>query len=182
MRDIGAIKPLFPLQGEKVSLHLFNREDITESYVGWLNDKEVVRYSNQRFIHHSMESCLDYFSSFQKNNALFIAIRLKDNCQMVGTMTVYFNYHHKLADIGIMVGEKSCWGKGIGKDAWMTLLNFLSKEVEVRKITGGTLDLNSGMIKIMRDAGMKEDGVRQGHELIDGQPHDILHFTMMSHE
>ncbi|MDP1604346.1 MAG: GNAT family protein [Legionella sp.] len=182
MRDIISIKSFFPLQGEQVHLHLFKREDITESYVGWLNDKDVVRYSNQRFINHSIASSVDYFNSFQKNNALFVAIRLKDTGQMVGTMTVYFNYQHQVADIGIMIGEKNCWGKGIGKDAWLTLLTFLSNEVGVRKITGGTLALNLGMIKIMRETGMKEDGVRREHELVDGKAHDILHFTKLSHE
>jgi [ribosomal protein S5]-alanine N-acetyltransferase len=182
MRDIESIKTFFPLRGEQIDLHLFIREDITDFYVGWLNDKDVVRYSNQRFIDHSIESCVNYFDSFQKNKALFIAVRSKDTRQMIGTMTVYFNYPHKVADIGIMIGEKSYWGKGIGKDAWITMLTFLHKDVGVRKITGGTLALNLGMIKIMRDAGMQEDGVRREQELVDGHPHDILYFTKLTHE
>ena len=40
---------LFPVQGHRVVLGLFNEAHIGKKYLGWLNDPEVVRYSNQRF-------------------------------------------------------------------------------------------------------------------------------------
>ena len=29
-------------------------DDITPNYVGWLNDQSLMRYSNQRFINHTL--------------------------------------------------------------------------------------------------------------------------------
>ncbi|MCC6247256.1 MAG: hypothetical protein IT499_05810, partial [Rubrivivax sp.] len=36
------------LRGRRVRLRPFTAADITDAYIGWLNDPEVVRYSNQR--------------------------------------------------------------------------------------------------------------------------------------
>jgi hypothetical protein len=38
-------------------LRPFEAADINATYLGWLNDPEVTRYSNQRFHQHTPESC-----------------------------------------------------------------------------------------------------------------------------
>ncbi len=176
------IKRLLPLSGGKVKLELFKESNITGSYVRWLNDPDVVRYSNQRFKRHTQESCLKYFQSFEKADALFITVSEKETGTTVGTMTVYFNLQHETADIGIMIGDKNHWGKGLGKDAWATMLNFLINQCKFRKVTGGTLACNKGMIKIMQETGMQADGIRRLQEIVEDTPYDILHFAKFQTE
>ena len=65
---------MFMLQGEKVLIRLFDIQDITKSYINWLNDAEVVRYSNQRFTNHTYESCVRYLSSFTETDNYFLNI------------------------------------------------------------------------------------------------------------
>ena len=150
MQKISNIKKKFPLAGENLDLVLFNPDHICDEYVGWLNDKEVVKYSNQRFKHHDINSCLAYYRSFECSENLFIAIHSKVQNKFIGTMPVYYSKYHDVADIGIMIGDKNYWGKGLGYEAWKLLMNFLISEVNVRKVTGGTLSCNSSMIKIMK--------------------------------
>jgi len=177
MRDIRELKALFPLRGKNVELRLFSQSDISDRYVSWLSDPDIVRYSNQRFKEHSLESCQQYLKSFTDAPALFVAIYPLNKEQMIGTMTVYFNPHHQTADIGIMVGEKEQWGTGIGRDSWQRLLSFLSHEAKLRKITGGTLACNKGMVSIMQSSNMTPDGIRHQQELVDGEAYDMLHFA-----
>jgi RimJ/RimL family protein N-acetyltransferase len=169
------IRSLFPLQGSRISLKLFQENDITEDYLSWLNDPEVVKFSNQRFKQHSKESCLNYLHSFANANALFLSIQ-NQQCPL-GTMSVYFNPHHQTADIGIMVGNKNCWGQGIGYEAWLLLLTTLIETVSVRKVTGGTLSCNKSMVRIMEKCGMQPDGIRCAHEMVGGKVYDIIHFA-----
>jgi RimJ/RimL family protein N-acetyltransferase len=169
------IRALFPLQGPRITLELFQEKYITEDYIGWLNDPEVVKYSNQRFKQHSRESCLNYLQTFENANAIFLSIQNQE--YHLGTMSVYFNPQHQTADIGIMVGNKNCWGEGIGYEAWLLLLTTLVETASVRKVTGGTLSCNKSMIRIMEKSGMQPDGIRRSQEIVDGKIYDIIHYS-----
>lgn len=171
------IMNLFPLIGNDIELSLFSESDLIDSYVGWLNDSTVVRYSNQRFHHHTADSSLQYLQSIKHADAIFIGIKDHQTKSLIGTMTVYFNRCHQTADMGIMLGNKDYWGKGIGQQAWGLLLDCLLTQAVVRKVTGGTLSCNHGMVSIMKKVKMIPDGIRVSQELVEGQLHDIVHFA-----
>ena len=114
MIDLYRITDFLPIEGECVSLKTYTVNNITDDYLSWLNDPETVRYSNQRFTQHTRQSSLDYLQTFVNTENLFIAIYLKKKEIYVGTMNVYISAAHETADIGIMVGDRKCWGTGIG--------------------------------------------------------------------
>lgn len=167
----------FVLIGNKVLLKPFSASDINESYVGWLNDPDVVRFSNQRFLKHSSESCSRYLASFEGTANMFISIcRLSDD-RPIGTLTAYVASHHGTVDVGIMIGDKSVWGGGYGQDAWDTFTNWLLEHEDIRKLTAGTLACNFGMIKVMERSGMTLEAMKKAQEIVEGQPVDILYFA-----
>lgn len=166
-------QPSLVLRGQVVTLHRFQVADIGPDYVGWLNDGQLMRYSNQRFRRHDAASCRAYLASFDDSDNLFMAIRHAG--VLVGTMTVYRAAVHGTADIGLLIGAGG-QGRGWGRDAWATMLAHLLAG-GTRKVTGGTLRCNGPMVRIMQACGMVPDGVRSGQELVDGQPQDILYFA-----
>lgn len=168
------------IYGKDVVLRPFNKEDITERYVAWLNDPEVVRYSNQRFHLHSIDSCRDYYAGFAETSNLFLKIVRRIDGVMVGTMTAYLSAEHRTADMGIMVGDRSSWGMGIGQDAWDSLLKALFAQGRLRKITGGTMRCNQAMVRIMERSGMTLECVRPQQELLDGKPQDLVFYGTFS--
>jgi len=165
------------LKGEKVLLRPFTVSDINESYIGWLNDKEVVRFSNQRFLRHDQESSLRYLASFEGTDTLFISVRRLSDDSPVGTMTAYVSSHHGTVDVGVLIGDKSVWGMGYGQDAWNTLTNWLLERDDIRKLTAGTLACNYGMIKLMERSGMHHEATRSEQEIVNGQAVDILYYA-----
>jgi [ribosomal protein S5]-alanine N-acetyltransferase len=168
------------LLGEKIFLRPFTITDISPAYISWLNDPIVMRYSNQRFVHHTEESCRRYFDSFTNTENLFISVRTKIDDLAVGTMTAYVSLHHETADIGIMIGCRSVWCTGIGQDAWNTILNWFIDRRQIRKITAGTMRSNQAMINLMERSGMKLEAIRPKQELLDGIPQDILLYGKLS--
>jgi ribosomal-protein-alanine N-acetyltransferase len=166
------------LLGNKVSLHRFNETCITPEYLDWLHDSEVVRYSNQRFRKHTEQTCSAYLASFDNSANLFIAIRMRNSGRMIGTMTAYISIPHGTADIGLMVGDRTQWGKGVGLDAWKTLLRHLLTVRRMRKVTGGTLRCNIGMIRIMEKSGMQLEAVRTKQQMVEGDAQDELYFAI----
>lgn len=164
------------LVGEQVVLKPFCAYDISTEYVDWLNDPLVVKYSNQRFTIHSRASCEFYLASFDGTPNRFIKIEQKDNGRCVGTMTAYVSVPHRTVDVGILIGCSSVWGKGVGQDAWDTLLRWLLDQSFVRKVTAGAMGCNQAMVKIMERSGMVMEAVRPQQELLDGVPKDLVYY------
>lgn len=162
------------LEGERVAIEPFAVSDIGAAYVSWLNDPEVVRFSNQRFRAHTIESCQAYFASFADSPNLFVAVRDRADDRLVGTMTAYRTLHHGTVDIGIMIGDRRCWGAGFGQEAWDLLLGWLLALPDIRKATAGTLACNHGMVRLMERSAMTLEGVRVAQEIVEGVPQDIV--------
>ena len=165
------------LSGESILLTPFMCNDITDEYLIWLHDLKVLRYSNQRFQNHTKESCIEYLESFSSSDNIFLAIRMRDDNRMIGTMTAYFSPHHGTVDIGLMIGDVKQWGKGLGVDSWSTLMDYLLSERLVRKVTGGTLRSNIGMIRIMERSGMHLEAIREKQQLFENEAQDELYFA-----
>ena len=168
------------LTGDKISLQSILGENITDEYVSWLNDREVIRFSNQRFVQHSKESCLDYAQSFLGTDNLFLSVKENQSGQIIGSITAYLNLHHCTADMGLMIGDRSVWGNGYGLEAWLLLMRYLFDTAKIRKITGGTLRDNISMIKIMERSGMQLEAIRKEQEVIADVAIDMLLFAKFS--
>jgi ribosomal-protein-alanine N-acetyltransferase len=165
------------LVGKLTLLEPFTAADISDQYLGWLKDPEVVHFSNQRFRVHTRESSQAYLDSFAGSGNLFLGIRLAEDRRLVGTITAYRSQPHQTADMGILVGDRACWGRGIGLDAWSCLMDYLLDGCRLRKVTGGTLRCNIGMVRIMERSGMILEAVRAKQELVDQVPQDALYYA-----
>jgi len=174
--------PKHTLLGRKVALTPMHPADIDERHVGWLNDPEVVRFSNQRFMTHDLDTCLTYLRGFDHSSHRYFSIRRRDNDERIGTITAYASVHHGTVDLGLMIGERSAWGLGYGLDAWDTLQQAALATRGVRKLTGGTLACNLGMIRIFERAGMQLEAARRAQEQVDDQPQDIVYYARFTAE
>jgi RimJ/RimL family protein N-acetyltransferase len=168
-----AIAAMPVLTGGRVRLRPFGPDDICDTYLGWLHDPEVLRYSNQRFVQHSRATCQRYLDSFAGTANHFISVRLAGDDRPIGTLTAYRSLPHGTVDIGILMGERSVWGQGLGLDAFSTLVQWWLTVPGIRKITAGTLRCNVGMLRVAERAGLALEAVRPAQELVDGVPTDL---------
>jgi len=146
-------------------------------YVGWLNDPELMRFSNQRFRTHTEATQRAYVASFAGGPSLLLAMRLAGDGRMVGTMTAYVAPAHGTADMGLLIGERTLWGQGYGLEAWSALMAHLLGPLGLRKVTAGAVRANAAMCAIMERSGMQLEAVRRRHEIIDGVENDVLLFA-----
>lgn len=161
----------------------FSAAHLTPRYVGWLNDPEVVRYSDQRFRRHTLESCRAYWQSFEGTaNGFWAVVDRVGEHGHIGTLTSYLETTHSVANVGIMIGERSTWGHGYGLEAWNGLCGYLLRELGLRKVEAGTLEVNTPMVSIMRRSGMVEDGRRTRQCLFDGREVDIVFAALFNHQ
>ncbi len=164
------------LETRRLVLSPFNQSFLSQSYVSWLNDPEVVKYSEQRHVKHNLQSCAEFVASCDGQHKMLWAIEETEHkLGHVGNIDATIDRINKVADISILLGQKDIWGKGIGLEAFTAVIEFLLHKQMVRKVTAGTMACNVGMRAIMKKALMKEEAIKFSHYLLDGKPVDLVY-------
>lgn len=141
-----------------------------ELHVTWLNNPQVVRYSEQRHLTHTKATQIDYIQDLPRTSTF---LEISDGLTVIGTMTIHREEMNKVANIGIMIGDTSRWGKGLGFEAWECVCDDLL-ENEVRKIEAGCMMVNKPMLGIFQKYEMFCDGFLTNHFIFEGGVTDLV--------
>ncbi len=158
------------IEGERLYLRNVELADAKSSYAEWMNDPEVVRYTESRFQKHTIESLRGYISGMQRPDVVFFAIVLKDGDRHIGNIKLGpINRFHQTADVGIIIGDKPSWGSGYGAEAIKLAVGYAFDTLKLHKLTAGCYAVNKRAIEAFKKAGFKIEGVkRQQWRLDDG--------------
>lgn len=164
-------------KGNSVELFALELSDVTDAYVGWLNDPSVNRYLESRFSDHSIESTRKFVADcLASPSTLLLGIKSIDfEGAHVGNIKIGpIDRHHGLGEVGILVGDKNAWGRGIGSAAIRLIMNIARDDLGLRKLTAGCYVSNVGSQKAFLQAGFYIAGERKAHFLMDGEPESIV--------
>jgi len=153
----------------------FNEHQITPEYLSWLNNKEHMKFSNQRHHSHTYESALKYLKSFEYSDSYFLSIESKEN-HLLGTCTVYYDPHNHVANVGLLISPTSS-NKGVATSVFRTLLTNLPTLLQLNKITAGTCEANIQMLKVIEKSGMTYEYSCRNEFLLDGKYLDNLMYA-----
>lgn len=164
-------------------LEPFCERHISQDIVGWLNDPEVVRYSDNRHRSHSLATSREYLASFADSPNCYWAILRRDATRsMIGSITAYVDGNNAVADVGILIGDKSCWSGGYGSEAFSSIVGWLFNTRGIRKVTAGTMAVNAGMLGVMRKIGMHEEARKERYYMLEGKEIDMVCGTIFAEE
>lgn len=155
------------LDGQESSITIRNMiiSDITETYCDWLNDIEVNNFLESRFTKWEIDSLLKYYHD--KNGIELLLAIIDDNSGThVGNIKISnIDKHHHRADIGIIIGDKRFWGKGIATEAIELVTDYCFSTLQLHKVTAGAYVENIGSIKAFLNNGFVIEGERKEHFL-----------------
>ncbi len=159
------------MQGERIYLRKVSPDDVNEAYCRWMNDPTTNRFLESRFYPHSIETLREYVVNKQGDNLnAFFAIVLNDGDRHIGNIKLGpVDSNHRLADIGILIGEKDCWGKGYALEAINLIVDYAFNTLNLHKVTAGCYAPNKGAIRAFEKAGFVQDGVRKSHCFFEGE-------------
>ena len=157
--------------GSRVGLRPLVSGDAGERYVAWLNDPEVVRFTESRGRSYDLRDVRAYIEKGAADSrVLLLAVVELDSLRHVGNVKVGpFDAVHGTASMGIIIGEKDCWGQGIGAEAVALAAGLAFRDMGVRKLTAGCIDLNGGSVRAFEKAGFEVECVRKRHNLCEGE-------------
>jgi [ribosomal protein S5]-alanine N-acetyltransferase len=165
------------LSSTRLALVPYHAGQATDQHVAWLNDPEVVRYSEQRHRPHTLETQHSYLNSFDhKDSHIWLISQTIAHADWpaLGTITTYINRPNGVANMGLLIGERAKWGLGFGTEAWNAVMLWLLDEQRMRKAEAGCIQCNRGMRRICIRSGMTVEGIRSAHFVLDNEFFDLL--------
>lgn len=153
------------IMGKDIYLREICILDANMRYCGWLNDPLVNQYLESRFNNWSLKQVRDYIGKIKKNkDYVFLAIMAKDINKHIGNVKLGpINSKHKFADLGIMIGDRGYWNKGLAAETIKLVSGYCFKELGLNKVTAGAYANNIGSLKAFKKAGFKIEGLRVRH-------------------
>lgn len=169
------------LEGRNISLRPFHSSDISPTYLSWLNDSEVNKYSGRRYFPTSESQAKKYLNNL-KENEMILAICKKDDGKHIGNIKFGpINFFHKSAEISILIGDKLEWGKGYASESIYLLVKHLFQKLNLNRIESGSINPAFSKIVIQK-LGWTKEGVLRKAFIFDGKYVDIEKFSILKDE
>lgn len=163
-------KKTYYLEGDQIYLREIRPEDVNDEYYNWINDKDTTQFLESGLYPQSMESIKKYVESAsnQKNSVLF-AIVLKQSDKHIGNIRLTISdWVHRDAGIGIMIGDKTQRGKGLGTEAITVLADYAFNKLNLNRLSAYIYENNAGSSRAFEKAGFVEEGVRRKAKFCNG--------------
>ena len=142
------------IKSNKIQLNSVDVSSINESWIKTLNDREYMKFSQNRLQTWSYESQMQYLNQFDQFKSWCLKItNLKDK-SFVGTATLYFDYISGTVNLGFLI-FKEFHGQNFASDTLKLICNYLSANFPNFKIEIGTHASNLAMIKVIEKEGFK---------------------------
>jgi len=153
------------LHSQRLTLHPYTTNLVTEEHVAWLNDKELMQFSEQRHHRHTMKSQLTYVSQDLTNIMLWL---FRCNGVDIGTMSAYIDPENHRVNIGILLGKQEYHGRGLATEAWKTVMEYFFDN-GIHKVEAGCRSDNWAMRRLAVSAGMMLEAEIPGHFKVGGK-------------
>lgn len=159
-----------------VELFGLEPDDVTDEYVAWLNDAAVNRYLESRFVRHTADSMRRFVQDVvDSGDAILFGIRYGPAGRHVGNIKLGpIDRHHRRAEIGLLIGDRTVWGRGIAARAIELAARYAFDTLGMLKLTAGCYAGNVGSRRAFEKAGFVVEAVRRRHYLLDGAPEDAV--------
>lgn len=134
--------------------------DVSKKYLNWLNDENINQFLEARHSKQNINSCKSYIKKMQKSkNDYLFGIFLKKELTHIGNIKITISHpREKIADLGILIGDKNFQGKGYATESIKTITKFAFKDLKIKRIQAGFYELNYSGIKSFLNSGFKIDG------------------------
>ena len=150
------------LTGAICRLSILRPEQVTQTYVEWLNDPDVNRYLEIRFRTSTLEMVRDEVAAFpDKGVYLFGVYALEDGSHIGNIRLGPVNWRHLRAGIGLQIGSKRHWGRGYASEAARALLRELFGRVGLHRVFAWVRPENLASAALCRRLGMRIEAERE---------------------
>lgn len=146
------------LKGQRLTLRAIERDDLPH-YVAWLNDPAVTDHL-KAYLPFNLDDEIDWYENQRKDpstqNFAIVVNAEQLHIGSIGFMKI--NQREQNAELGIMIGDKSRWGQGYGREAIQLLLPYGFDTLNLHRIYLRVDANHTKAIRAYASCGFSEEG------------------------
>ena len=152
--------PIRAVEGRQVELRSLDETHAEGPYLAWLQDKEVTRFLEARFIDYDADKLRSYIrAENERSNAVLFGIFRAHDDRLIGTLKLsQIRTEHHNCEIGLMIGEKTDWGRGHATEAITLACRYAFETLRLHRVTAGCASDNPGSARAFLKAGFVQEG------------------------
>jgi len=125
----------------------------------------------------TLEEQLEYIKECKaEEDGYYWSIETKDGITIGTVALTDINKHHRIAELGVVVGDKAYWGKGVATEVVIAVVQYAFTDLGIDRISAEAEAGNVGVQKVLSTAGFKQDGLFKAARIKNGKRVDVLHF------
>jgi len=172
------------MEGKLVRIRAYERSDL-DALMTWVNDEEITRNLGAPMIYPlpraAEEKYLELNTHPGEPDCRWAIETLAG--QYLGRISLMnIDWINRSAQVGIVIGVKTFWGKGYGTDAMRVVLRFAFEKMNLHRVWLNVYDFNVRGIKSYEKCCFKHEGVQREYRFLDGRYHDSVLMGILEDE
>lgn len=173
------------IYGEGIRFRWPEREDLPR-FVEWINDPEV-RHGIARDLPLNTAAEEQWFDEVmakpEPERPLAIEIKEGEDWRLVGSCGLFnLDWVTRKAELGILIGDKASWDRGIGTRAMRLLLHHGFETLNLNRIYLRVFEYNDRALHVYRKLGFVEEGRFRQDRFSQGRYWDTFLMSMLKRE
>jgi ribosomal-protein-alanine N-acetyltransferase len=165
--------PSSSLPGSLFFLGELTVSHVDDRYVNWLLDPKVNKFMEVKNTLVSIESQRDFINGINLSpNSLIFGIFTESGLLIGSIKCGPISFEEKSAEIGLMIGDKDYWGKGIGTESIRLICEFARTELNLTYLTAGVYSKNTGSFRAFKTNGFEIQSILKDFVEIENKVFD----------
>jgi diamine N-acetyltransferase len=182
--DTPSTTPVVNITGNLTALGPFD-ESMAEALHRWYNDFAVAVLNGSLPHPQTIEVARGEVAQFSNDDRTRYAFAIYERVAMrlIGFVDLRnIDYRQRTAEVGIMIGEQDCWGKGFGTETLYLVLDYAFSVLGLHNIMLSMAGYNERALRTYRRVGFREIGRRREICSIGNQFYDAVFMDCLSTE
>lgn len=161
------------------------REDLKFLHV-WENDFELMMFSRSRPLNFASLAQLEkqYEEWVKDEKEQRFIVELVDSNEAIGVARIERQEwgNVKAVTVGTYIGKKELWGKGLGKQITVALLEMCFNQLNMERCEAWSVEYNHRAHKALEACGFQKVGIVREAVFVNGKRWDGFHFDVLRDE
>jgi [ribosomal protein S5]-alanine N-acetyltransferase len=162
-----------PLLTQRLQLRSLTASDASQAYLSWMTDPQVLRFLEARHGHIDIGALRDFIESCNAAEDVLLLGICEATGRHVGNIKLGpIEQRYACAPIGIVIGERDCWGRGYAAEVIRALTRHAFERMALAKLYAGCYSSNHGSERAFLGAGWLVEGRQRARWVLDGKRED----------
>jgi RimJ/RimL family protein N-acetyltransferase len=150
----------------------------------WTDDPEVTRYLSRGTFPSSLEQMeRDYDRHAGSHTEVELAIVDAAKHAHIGVTGLHaINWVARSAEFRILIGDKRCWGQGMGAEATQLIVAYGFERLNLNRVWLGVNQDNTRAVRAYERTGFRVEGVLRQEIYRDGRYSDAVRMSLLRGE